>query len=266
MKKNAKTDTAVHCRVELADLHAHLYRVTLTIARPAADQRVALPVWIPGSYLVREFSRHLQHLKARQGERAVALTQLDKCTWQAASRTGQPLVLSYEVYAFDNSVRTAWLDSTRGFFNATSLCLRAEGQDDAPHALEVVPSKAVPGWSLATGLTPLKVNRKGFGTYLAAGYDELADCPVETGHVLERQPSRPAVFRTGLWWPARRRHSTANGCCRMCRRSAKPKSGSGMARRRAPGAPTGRRSRATCSCSTPWTTATAAWSTATPPP
>lgn len=179
--KKTTPPVAVHCRVELADLHAHLYRVTLTLAQPVADQRVSLPVWIPGSYLVREFARHLQHLTARQGTRKVAVTQLDKCTWQVAARAGQPLTLGYEVYAFDNSVRTAWLDSTRGFFNATSLCLRADGLDGAPHTLEVVPSKAAPDWALATGLAPVKVNRRGFGTYRAADYDELADGPVEMG-------------------------------------------------------------------------------------
>ena len=76
----------LHYRVELADLHAHLYAVTLTISQPTADQSVALPVWIPGSYMVREFSKHLQCLTARQGGKAVALTQVDKCTWQVGSK------------------------------------------------------------------------------------------------------------------------------------------------------------------------------------
>ena len=48
--------TAVCYRVEVADLHAHLFRVTLDIATPRADQLLQLPVWIPGSYLVREFA------------------------------------------------------------------------------------------------------------------------------------------------------------------------------------------------------------------
>ena len=73
----------MHYRVEPAQPHAHLYRVTLTIPRPQAQQRVALPVWIPGSYMVREFSKNLQELQAEQGTRAVALQQIDKCTWQA---------------------------------------------------------------------------------------------------------------------------------------------------------------------------------------
>ena len=53
--------------VELHDLHAHQFRVTLSVARPAASQRLSLPVWIPGSYMVREFGRHLSRLEARQG-------------------------------------------------------------------------------------------------------------------------------------------------------------------------------------------------------
>jgi predicted metalloprotease with PDZ domain len=113
--------TAIHYTVEAADLHAHLFRVTLTIPEPTAQQTVSLPVWIPGSYLVREFAKNLQNLTGKQGRRSVALTQHDKCTWAIACKPDQPLVLSYEVYAFDNSVRTAWLDSQRGFFNGTSL-------------------------------------------------------------------------------------------------------------------------------------------------
>ena len=174
----------VHYRVEIAALHAHLFRVTLTIARPAALQRVALPVWIPGSYLVREFSKNLQSLRARQGARALPasqIAQLDKCSWQIRCNADKPLVLVYEVYANDNSVRTASLDAGRGFFNGSSLCLRVDGPDQAPHLLEVMAAPAIIGWSVATGLSPLKGDKQGFGSYLDADYDELVDCPVEMG-------------------------------------------------------------------------------------
>ena len=117
-----------HYRVEAADPAAHLFHVTLTVAQPQAAQRVSLPAWIPGSYLVREFAKHLQKLSARQDGKSVAIHQLDKATWQVDCVPSSPLVLTCEVYAFDNSVRTAWLDSQRGFFNGTSLCLRVHGQ------------------------------------------------------------------------------------------------------------------------------------------
>ena len=65
MSPTRPTDTAaVRYRVEPADLHAHLFRITLTIPRPQEQQEVSLPVWIPGSYLVREFSKNLQDLQA----------------------------------------------------------------------------------------------------------------------------------------------------------------------------------------------------------
>jgi predicted metalloprotease with PDZ domain len=181
MPKKSNSAPPIHYRVDLADLHAHLFRVTLTIPRPAATQCVALPVWIPGSYLVREFAKNLQRLKASQGTRALGTRQLDKCSWQIQCVPGEPLVLSYEIYALDNSVRTAWLDPSRGFFNGTSLCLRVDGYTQGPHELEIVSPGSLANWTLATALTAKKVTRKGFGTYVAADYDELVDCPVEMG-------------------------------------------------------------------------------------
>jgi predicted metalloprotease with PDZ domain len=172
---------SVHYRIEAADLHAHLFRVTLNIAQPEAQQRVSLPVWIPGSYLVREFSKNLQRLAARQDGRAAAVQQLDKCNWQIECVPSRPLVLTYEVYAFDNSVRTAWLDTQRGFFNGTSLCLKVHGQESSVHSVELATVKGMPHWQAATGLAAHKVGKRGFGTYLAADYDELVDSPVEMG-------------------------------------------------------------------------------------
>lgn len=172
---------ALHYRVEVADLHAHLYGVSLTIALPAAQQRVSMPVWIAGSYMVREFSKQLVGLQAQQGGKAVQITQLDKCTWEIDAQPDVPLVLSYRIHAHDDSVRTAWLDAQRGFFNATSLCLQVAGQHDTAHTLELIAPKHNPAWRVATGLTPLKTNAKGFGSYSAATYDELADSPVEMG-------------------------------------------------------------------------------------
>ncbi len=171
----------VHYTVDIGLVHAHLFQVVLTIAEPKAVQTVSLPVWIPGSYLVREFAKNLQNLTAKQGRRALALAQRDKCTWDVACKPGQPLVLRYEVYAFDASVRTAWLDGQRGFFNGTSLCLRVHGQEDQVHQLQLNPLKGKAHWQAATGLAPLKVDSKGFGLYQAAHYDELVDCPVELG-------------------------------------------------------------------------------------
>ncbi|MEO5695640.1 MAG: PDZ domain-containing protein [Burkholderiaceae bacterium] len=166
-------------RIEVADAHAHLFRVTVKVARPAAEQRLSLPVWIPGSYLVREFARHLSALEARQGTRAVSLDQIDKATWLARCEGPATLVVSGLVYAFDTSVRAAFLDARRGFINATSMCLRVEGREAEPQRVEL---RGLPtSWQVATAMPAVKIDAAGRGTYEAQDYDELADHPFELG-------------------------------------------------------------------------------------
>ena len=171
----------LHYFVDAANRHGHSFAVELRIAKPAAEQTVSLPVWIPGSYLVREFARHLNGLTARQGDAACTVRQLDKCSWSITCDPRQALVLRYEVYAFDASVRTAWLDAERGFFNGTSLLLRVHGQEQAAHALTVQAPADALDWHLASAMTPRRVDARGFGQYTAADYDELVDHPIEMG-------------------------------------------------------------------------------------
>jgi predicted metalloprotease with PDZ domain len=197
---------ALRYRVEALNHRAHLFTVTLEIDRPAARQKLALPVWIPGSYLVREFSQHLQSLQATQGGAPLPVRQLDKHRWQVDNDGKRTLCLRWEVYAFDASVRTAFLDATRGFFNATSLCLMVAGREDEPHALEIAPGDLPAGWQVATGLRAAEVDTQGFGHYLAQDYDELADCPVEMGAFWSGEftacgvPHRFVVGGAGAWF------------------------------------------------------------------
>ncbi len=166
-------------RFDAIDPEAHRFGITLTVPRPATAQRVSLPVWIPGSYLVREFARHLSALTAVQGGREVALEQLDKATWRADCQGDAPLELRYAVHAFDTSVRAAFLDTQRGFFNGTSVFLRVEGREDERHRVDL--TALPPGWQVATALGAVDVDAAGRGRYEAATYDELVDHPVELG-------------------------------------------------------------------------------------
>jgi predicted metalloprotease with PDZ domain len=153
----------------------------MTIHQPQATQVVSLPVWIPGSYMVREFSKHLQGLKALQGQRACTLTQLNKNTWSVNCQSQKALTLRYQVHAFDSSVRAAFLDGQRGFFNGTSLLLRAHGLSDQAHELTLKAPKGTRGWQVATAMRPKSVDKRGWGTYAAGSYDELIDAPFECG-------------------------------------------------------------------------------------
>jgi len=172
---------AIHYQVEIASLHAHLFRVTLTVPEPQAEQVLQLPVWIPGSYLIREFAKNLQKLQCSQSGRDVKATQRDKTSWSVPCKPGVALQVQYEVYAFDNSVRTAWLDASRGFFNGTSLFLKVAGAENLSHTVDILASDEAPDWKLATALSPVRVQKSGFGRYRADNYDTLVDCPVEMG-------------------------------------------------------------------------------------
>jgi predicted metalloprotease with PDZ domain len=107
--------------------------------------------------------------------------QRDKASWHVPCKPGVALTVQYEVYAFDNSVRTAWLDATRGFFNGTSLFLKVSGAEECVHGLEILAPSQFPDWKLATGLEPVRTTKLGFGNYRADNYDALVDCPVEMG-------------------------------------------------------------------------------------
>jgi predicted metalloprotease with PDZ domain len=176
------TDPIVY-RIAPSDPHAHLFTVALTIQDPApGGQRLALPAWIPGSYMIREFARHVVALTARDARGALRVAKLDKHTWRVAPTTG-PLRVEYTVYAWDLSVRAAHLDATHGFLNPTSVCLRVLGQESRPCTvdLEPPPASVARGWRVATTLPEAGARRGGFGRYRAVDYDALADHPIEMG-------------------------------------------------------------------------------------
>jgi predicted metalloprotease with PDZ domain len=166
-------------RITIEDAHAHLFRVTLTIPQPSATQRLSMAVWIPGSYLVREFARHVSGMTAHQGKRSVSLQQLDKATRVADCSGKSPLVVTYLVYAFDTSVRAAFLNAQRGFFNGTGVFLRVEGCE--AQAQQVVLPALPQAWKAATAMPAVKVDKAGCGIYQAENYDALVDHPFELG-------------------------------------------------------------------------------------
>ena len=180
----------VRYRIRPLDPAAHHFEVVCSVTHTAPDgQRFALPAWIPGSYLIREFARHVVAIRAEAGGRAVRLKKLDKHTWQAAPvKDGSPLTVTMTVYAWDLSVRGAHLDTTHGFFNGTSVFLRVLGQEDAPCLIDIQPpqGREFKSWRVATALPPARGERGaakalGFGLYRAENYDELIDHPVEMG-------------------------------------------------------------------------------------
>ncbi len=181
---NALNEPAPHrYRIRPADPHAHRFDVEIEIRHPDPEgQCLALPAWIPGSYMIREFARHIVEISASSRGRPVRLVKRDKHTWQAA-RCEAPLLVRYQVYAWDLSVRGAHLDASHGFFNGTSVFLAVLGQENSPCELELLapPARMASRWQVATTLPRYGAKPYGFGLYRAADYDELIDHPVEMG-------------------------------------------------------------------------------------
>ncbi|HEX6998856.1 MAG TPA: PDZ domain-containing protein [Gammaproteobacteria bacterium] len=166
--------------MRLADLDRHLFEVECRVEAPAGEQRLSLPSWIPGSYLLREFARHVVAVSAQSGGAAVPVEKVDHSTWLCRGAQGE-LTVRALVYALDQSVRGAFLDRRRGYFNGTHLFLLPAGREAEPVelAIERPAHAACDEWRVATAMTPRAVDERGFGTYRAADYDELIDHPVE---------------------------------------------------------------------------------------
>ena len=168
------------------DPAGHRFKVQLRIQRPdPKGQELTLPAWIPGSYLIRDFSRQVQTLSAACKGKAVAVRKTGNHSWQCAPCQG-PLVVEYLVYAWDLSVRGAHFDESHAFFNGASVFLSVTGQTHEPCLVRLDPPPHIRGWKVYTSLPvahkhPDAARRHGFGVYLAPDYDALIDHPVEMG-------------------------------------------------------------------------------------
>ncbi len=174
----------IHYLIVPVSPEGHRFEVSVRVADPdPAGQQLWLPVWIPGSYLVREFARHVLSIAASDAQgRPVTVTKLDKHRWQCAPCSG-PLTAICEVHAWDLSVRAAHLDTTHAYFNGSSVFLAVAGREHEPCTVDIEPppGERYHGWRVATTLARAGAPEQGFGRYRAADYDELIDHPVECG-------------------------------------------------------------------------------------
>jgi predicted metalloprotease with PDZ domain len=156
----------------------------MTIPAPSpVGQVLSMPAWIPGSYMIRDFAKNIVTIAAHCGGVPVKLEKLDKQTWRCEPCDAE-LVICYEVYAWDFSVRSAHLDTTHGYFNGTSVFLKAVGREHDNCKIEILPPSGhrYRDWRVATTLSTDGATHQGFGAYQAADYEEVIDHPVEMGN------------------------------------------------------------------------------------
>jgi predicted metalloprotease with PDZ domain len=175
--------------VELKDLHGHRFEVSLHIPARILKEwgaQVQLPAWIPGSYMLRDFSKHIETISAKSiaTKKNISLEKIDSNTWFVPP-SNHDVTVSYQVYGFDTSVRAAYIDTTRAFFNPSSLCLQVLDHADEVHELEILkPSQhasSTKAWRIEATLPAKKTDSSGFGIYQAESYDFLIDHPFAIG-------------------------------------------------------------------------------------
>ncbi|WP_448338051.1 M61 family metallopeptidase [Chloroflexus aurantiacus] len=162
--------------------HSHLFHVQIEIERNETGEiRLSLPAWTPGSYMIREFARHVQEFQAvdAQGVR-LPWRKIRKDCWQIEAGAASRVIVTYKVYAFDLTVRTSHLDGSHGYFNGANVFMYVHGRTQEPLTLHVDPPT---GWRVTTGLSALPPDpaRPQRASFQATDYDELIDCPVECG-------------------------------------------------------------------------------------
>jgi len=172
-------------RIWPKDPVAHLFEVRVTVVEPDPDGQVfAMPAWIPGSYMIRDYAKHVVAVRAESDGRDVAVEKLDKSRWRTAI-ADRELTFTLEIFAHDASVRGAHLDAEHAFFNGTCVFPAVVGQEEiACHVEIAAPDKPFgKGWRVATSMRRSTAGEYEFGGYTASDYAELIDHPVEIGQL-----------------------------------------------------------------------------------
>lgn len=163
------------------DAAAHVFEVRVTVAKPdPAGQAFAVPAWIPGSYMIRDYARNVVTARAESDGKSVTLEKTDKSIWVAAP-VDRELTLVLEVFAYDDSVRGAHLDTTHAYFNGPCVFPAVVGQEEQTCELliEEIDASFASEWRVATSMSRKDAEPYGYGTYTCADYAELIDHPVE---------------------------------------------------------------------------------------
>lgn len=176
---------SIHYELSMPEPETHYFHVKTTLSNFPEDKIVlTMPVWNPGSYLIREYPKNVNQVHAVDGNgKQLNIQKIQKNKWEVDKGNAKQVVVTYEVYAFDLSVRTAFLDKTHGFVNGTNAFTFPEGYRNLGGELTIVPHSSFKKIS-----TPLSPKREGFSsdggitTFTFDDFDQLADSPIEIGN------------------------------------------------------------------------------------
>jgi len=165
--------------LSMSEPYTHYFEVEINVNEYDKDViEFLMPVWAPGSYLVREFSKNVEFFRAYDDKNNPLLFEkTNKYTWKVYLNKSRSIRVKYKVYAFELSVRTSFIDASHGYLNGSSIFMYIKGMKDIPSTLKIIPFK---DWKkVSTGLTPIKGK---YREYSVPNYDILVDSPIEIGN------------------------------------------------------------------------------------
>ncbi len=194
-----KETTTLQYDIHMTEPHKHIFTIALMVKTHQVDHvDFAMPAWTPGSYMIREFARHVVSLSAAAGGHPLEILKIDKHTWRVKTDGSAQLSLTYKVYAFELTVRTSYLDADHAMINGASLFLYPVDRKSDP--VKVVLHKPDSWKIIAAGLEP---SQEDDCSYLAQNYDQLLDSPIAVGNPsvypfeVSGIPHKFVVFGTG---------------------------------------------------------------------
>jgi predicted metalloprotease with PDZ domain len=176
---NAKNTVPINFEISFTEPQAHYVDVQMAIDNMSANAlTIKMPVWAPGSYLVREFSKNVESLRVADSVgKPLTFVKTTKNSWKINSTHSKKVIVNYRVYAFEVSVRTSFVDADEAFLSSPDIFMYVDGQLDQPATVKIIPWK---GWEkISTALIP--VNNQNH-TFYAANFDQLFDSPIEVGN------------------------------------------------------------------------------------
>lgn len=174
----SKSQVKIAFEASFIEPQAHYVEMEMNISGLVKDYvDVKMPVWAPGSYLVREFAKNIEGFTATANGKAVKFEKIRKNAWRIYSANANTIKINYRIYAFEVSVRTSFIDDSHAFLSSTGIFMYPDGLLNLPSTVTIKPFT---GWNkVSTGLEP--VTGKPF-TYTAANFDILFDSPIEVGN------------------------------------------------------------------------------------
>ncbi|MGF1675044.1 MAG: M61 family metallopeptidase [Rivularia sp. (in: cyanobacteria)] len=197
LENSTKQATAtISYQIAMPQPQTHLFEVTLHLqGYSSSTLDLKMPVWTPGSYLVREYAKHLQDFSATSGNKTLTWRKISKNHWQVDADNVSEITIKYRIFANELTVRTNHLDSTHGYFNGAALFFRIPGFEREP--INITIQTPHPQWQVTTTLPAVEEQKN---TFVAADFDTLVDSPFEIGsHQLYDFEVRSLPHQLAIW-------------------------------------------------------------------